>query len=104
MVKVRGYRIELGEIETALTAHPDVLEAVAVPLEDPFSGTRLVASVLSCAGAHPEPEAVRAFARQYLPIYMLPDQVEVRSSIPRTSSGKADRTALRSEWEAKERQ
>lgn len=103
MIKIRGYRIELGEVESALAAHPDVLEAVAVPLEDQFSGTRLVASVLPCTGTHPEPEALRAFARQYLPIYMIPEQLEVRSSMPRTSSGKADRTALRSEWEAKER-
>lgn len=103
MVKIRGYRIELGEVESALTAHPDVLEAVAVPLEDPFSGTRLVASILPRTGAHPGPEALRAFARQYLPMYMVPEQVEVRVSMPRTSNGKADRTALRAAWEAKER-
>src|SRR6185503_4182245 len=45
-VKLRGYRIELGEIETALQAHPQVREAVALVKEDERGEKRLLAYVL----------------------------------------------------------
>ena len=33
MIKIRGYRVDLGEIEAALSAHPDVLEAITIPMD-----------------------------------------------------------------------
>jgi acyl-coenzyme A synthetase/AMP-(fatty) acid ligase len=102
MVKIRGYRVELGEVESALTAHPHVLEAVAVALPDPANGNRIMAAVVQRASHTLDSAALRAFCRQRLPAYMIPERVEVRSAIPRTSTGKADRSALRAEWERKE--
>lgn len=99
LVKTRGYRVELGEVECALAAHPQVREAVVVPLPDPKLGHRLVASVARRAGAVFDPEVLRAFCQERLPLYMVPHAVEVRDELPRTSTGKADRTALRAEWE-----
>jgi acyl-coenzyme A synthetase/AMP-(fatty) acid ligase len=99
-VKTRGYRVELGEIEAALAAHPQVLEAVAVPLPDPQLGNRIVASVVLRTGEHVEPQALRAHCAARLPAYMVPERIEVRRELPRTSTSKADRTALRGEWEA----
>jgi amino acid adenylation domain-containing protein len=102
MIKTRGYRVELGEIESALASHADVLEAVVVPLPDPQIGSRLVASVVSRAGRRPEPGALRAHCAERLPVYMVPERVEVRSALPRTSTGKTDRQALAREWSHKE--
>ena len=102
MIKTRGYRVELGEIESALTAHPDVLEAVAVPLPDPKLGNRLVASIVPGAGRQPSPEELRSFCSERLPIYMVPEKIEVRVAFPRTSTGKADRQALANAWITKE--
>jgi acyl-coenzyme A synthetase/AMP-(fatty) acid ligase len=101
MVKIRGYRIELGEVEAALSSHPDVLEAVAVPLDDCAAGMRLVATVLARSGTRPDPESLRNHLRLHVPTYMVPEQIEVLSALPRTSTGKIDRTALRSAWESK---
>jgi amino acid adenylation domain-containing protein len=102
MIKTRGYRVELGEIESALAAHPEILEAVAVPLPNPQVGNRIVASIVPRAGCRPTPGALRAFCAQRLPTYMVPEQVEVRASLPRTSTGKADRQALALEWSTME--
>jgi amino acid adenylation domain-containing protein len=102
MIKTRGYRVELGEIESALTAHPDVLEAVAVPLPDPKLGNRLMASIVPRAGRQPSPGQLRGFCTERLPSYMVPEQIEVLTAFPRTSTGKADRQALARAWVTKE--
>jgi amino acid adenylation domain-containing protein len=102
MVKVRGYRVELGEIEHVLAAHPAVVEAVAVPIPDVEIGNRLVASVVRRRGCSVDAAALRAFCAERLPGYMVPGPIEVRDALPRTSTGKADRTALRDEWQSRE--
>jgi amino acid adenylation domain-containing protein len=99
MIKTRGYRVELGEIESVLSAHPTVLEAVAVPLPDQAVGNRIVASVVPRAGSSLEPLALRAFCRERLPLYMIPERIEARDELPRTSTGKTDRATLRADWE-----
>jgi L-proline---[L-prolyl-carrier protein] ligase len=101
MVKTRGHRVELGEIEAALASHPAVREAIAVPLPDPSQGNRIVATVVPRAGAGADLDvrALRAYLGGRLPNYMIPASLEVREELPRTSTGKADRTQLRADWE-----
>ncbi|WP_223765871.1 non-ribosomal peptide synthetase/type I polyketide synthase [Corallococcus sp. AS-1-6] len=91
-VKVRGFRIELSEVESALGAHPDVREAVAVVREDVPGDKRLVAYVV--APSAPQPEALRDFMRQRVPDYMLPSAFVLLESLPLTAQGKVDRKAL----------
>lgn len=98
MVKTRGYRVELGEIENTLNCHPQVLEAVCCALADDKIGARIVASLVVRAGQTLDISALRAFCRERLPIYMTPDKIEVRETLPRTSTGKVDRQSLASEW------
>lgn len=102
MVKTRGHRVELGEIEAALASHPSVREAVAVPLPDKSVGNRIVASIVPRAGANVDVRALRAYLAGRLPNYMVPASLDVREELPRTSTGKADRTQLRTDWEERE--
>jgi amino acid adenylation domain-containing protein len=99
MIKTRGYRVELGEIEAALVAHADVLEAVATPLPDPALGNRIVATVVLRAGGQADAGALGVHCSERLPSYMVPERIELVPEMPRTSSGKADRGALRGQWE-----
>lgn len=93
-VKLRGYRIEPGEIEAALLAHPAVRDAVVTPQRTPRGETRIVAHCVARDGNILDAAALRAFARQTLPEYMLPSVFRIADTLPLTASGKADRAAL----------
>jgi amino acid adenylation domain-containing protein len=93
-VKTRGHRVELGEIETRLAAHPAVDEAVVVAVPDEEITHRLKAVVVAKPGAEVTPDELKLHCAATLPRYMVPETVEFRASLPRTSSGKVDRRAL----------
>ncbi len=101
-IKSRGYRIELGEVEAALNADErvEVAVAVAVPHED--WGSAIVAFVDLKDGNErvSEIDLKRGSARR-LPRYMVPARVEVRSSLPKTSTGKVDRRSVAEEAESR---
>ncbi len=93
-VKTRGHRVELGEIEARLAAHPAVDEAVVVAVPDEEIMHRLKAVVVAKPGAEVTADALKLHCAAMLPRYMVPETIEFRAALPRTSSGKVDRRAL----------
>lgn len=94
LVKVRGHRVELGEVETALTAYPGVAEA-AVVVRGSEVDARLAAFVVARREPGPSALALRKHCAQRLPRYMIADEFHLVRSLPRTGTGKTDRSALR---------
>jgi amino acid adenylation domain-containing protein len=97
MVKSRGYRIELGEIEAALLSHPGVREASAIPLRDEEIGARIKAVIVAHDGAELSTTALLQHCNSRIPKYMIPEFIEFRDTLPKTSTGKIDRVKLASE-------
>ncbi|WP_335936140.1 non-ribosomal peptide synthetase [Streptomyces sp. PTD5-9] len=91
-IKVRGYRVELEEIEATLRKAPDVTEAGAYAEADDGE-PRIVACFT--ADERTDPAALRGHLRDRLPDYMLPARVQQVPTLPLTTNGKLDRTALR---------
>lgn len=92
MVKSRGYRVELGEIEAVLNSHPSVEEAAVVAVPDEVLGSRIVAY---CAVSNGQGVAeLTRLCRERLPLYMVPQLIVPVDLLPRTSTGKVDRTVL----------
>ena len=94
MIKSRGYRIELGEIEQVLYEHEQVEEAVVVAVPDEEIGARLKAVIASHTDGALMQAELRAFCGVRLPRYMVPETFMIRTSLPKTSTGKIDRRAL----------
>ena len=97
MIKSRGYRIELGEIESALLSHEAVKEAVAIAIPDDIVSNRIVAVIAAHDGASIKPSELQHHCASRIPKYMIPELIEFRDSLPKTSTGKVDRVQLTQE-------
>ncbi|NLU84729.1 non-ribosomal peptide synthase/polyketide synthase, partial [Rhodococcus sp. HNM0569] len=91
-VKFRGQRIELGEIEAVLRGHDAVTGAVVVVHRGENTGEHLVAYLVGRDGL--DAAAVRLYAGERLPSYMVPSVVTALDEFPVGTSGKIDRRAL----------
>ncbi|MFZ0769884.1 MAG: amino acid adenylation domain-containing protein [Candidatus Sulfotelmatobacter sp.] len=101
-VKIHGLRIELGEIEAALTAYPDVREAVVVTQRNGSGDPKLIAFVAAHAEHSTSSNELRSFLKTALPGYMVPTAVHFLKNLPRTPNGKVDRQKLAVENGAEE--
>jgi amino acid adenylation domain-containing protein len=93
-IKLRGYRIDPGQIEAVVRRHPDWSECAVVPSVDANGESRLVACVVAAPGVQGDSAELRAFLKRQLPDYMIPSKIISMAALPRTPSGKVDRTAL----------
>jgi hypothetical protein len=96
-VKIRGFRVELGEIEAALCDQPCIGTAAVLLLN--VDGLDLLVAYCAAAASAPVTSATWPGIRQALtarlPAYMVPHRVEWLENMPRLTSGKIDRKALK---------
>ena len=93
-VKLRGFRIEPGEIEATLLQHPTVRDAVVVVATSPTGSRYLAAYIVLRPGASWSVKALQSFARDRLPVYMVPQALLQLDALPLSPNGKIDRKAL----------
>ncbi|RMU83812.1 Amino acid adenylation [Pseudomonas coronafaciens pv. porri] len=95
-VKIRGFRVELGEIEALLAQQPGV-GTTAVLLRHENGVDQLIAYLVCDSEVTPAfTSQLRKVLQKQLPPYMVPGHFEVLDSMPRLTSGKIDRKALKS--------
>jgi acyl-coenzyme A synthetase/AMP-(fatty) acid ligase len=96
-----GYRIGPFEVESALVAHPAVAEAAAVAAPDDERGSVVRAIVVLREGDYaPSPELaaeLQEHVKRETAPYKYPRIVDFASELPKTTSGKVKRAALRGE-------
>ncbi|MFB6284755.1 MAG: AMP-binding protein [Halobacteria archaeon] len=92
-----GYRISAPEVEEEIDRHPDVLESAVVGEPDHMRGELVKAYVvtdgeLSDVGS--SKESVKNQVKENLAAYEYPRRVEILESLPRTVTGKIDKSEL----------
>ena len=90
-----GEKVATDEIEGLVLAHPDVLDAVAVGLPDPYLGESICLVVRIEPGRPRPADLVDRLAAAGLASYKLPDRVEFLDAFPETHVGKNSRRELR---------
>ncbi|KGM44889.1 long-chain-fatty-acid--CoA ligase [Neobacillus niacini] len=94
MIIAGGYNIYPREIEEVLYEHPDVLEAVAAGIPDPYRGETVKAYVVLKEGSQITSDDLNQYARKYLAAYKAPRLYEFRKELPKTAVGKILRRTL----------
>lgn len=99
LIKSAGERIFPREIEEVLDRHPDVVESAVLGTPDPSLGERLAALVVIKPGKQVDPRELKTYALRWLPFVRAPRELHVVPTLPKTSSGKIDRAALKAALE-----
>ncbi|MEU8827789.1 AMP-binding protein [Streptomyces sp. NPDC048636] len=94
-VKAAGVRVNLEQIETVILSHPEVLDAVVVPLPDPLAGTRLCAVVRTAPDSGLTSLRLLGHCSARLARAALPTFRLTRDPLPTGPTGKADRARIK---------
>jgi acyl-CoA synthetase (AMP-forming)/AMP-acid ligase II len=100
LVKSGGEWISSVDLENAIMAHPDVLEAAVIAVPDERWSERPCACVVRRDGTRLDADELRAFLRDRVAKWWLPERVEFIDEVPKTSVGKFDKKSLRSRFGA----
>ena len=89
MIKSSGYRISPSEVEEVLMAAGGLREVAVIGLSDEWIGQKVHAVAVADSGPL-DTAAILRDAASKLPVYMVPQSIELVSTLPTTPNGKVD--------------
>jgi long-chain acyl-CoA synthetase len=89
-----GENVYPSEVEKMLECHPDIHQAVVVPVDDELKFKKPVAFVVPRPGAAPSEAAIKEFALANAAPYLHPRRVWLLAEMPLAGTNKIDRRAL----------
>ena len=100
IIKTGGFRVGPYEVENILMEHPAVLECSVIGVPDPLRGQAIKAVIVTAPGYSPSQELeleIKNFGNSRLAEYKWIRSVEFTASLPKTISGKIQKSVLRSQ-------
>jgi acyl-coenzyme A synthetase/AMP-(fatty) acid ligase len=94
IIKSRGEKVPPKEVENVLYGISGVVEAAVIGIPDPVLGQAIKAFVVVEDGADLTDQDVLRHCRANLENFMVPQIVEFREELPKTSSGKIRKVNL----------
>ncbi|MFQ5995203.1 MAG: AMP-binding protein [Acidiferrobacterales bacterium] len=100
MIKRAGENVAASEVEAVILQHPDVFDCAVIGVADEVRDEKIKAYVVPREGSHLTGEAIIQWCRARLATFRVPEIVEFRQQLPRTSVGKIQKHILRREGDA----
>lgn len=100
IIKTGGFRVGPYEVEHVLMEHPAVLECSVIGVPDPLRGQAIKAVIVLAKGYRPTQElslAIKEFCNQRMAEYKWVRIIEFVAELPKTISGKIQKTLLRNQ-------
>jgi crotonobetaine/carnitine-CoA ligase len=97
VIKRGAENVSASEVETALMEHQAVLECAVIGVPDPIKDEAVKAFVVLRPGSILTAEQIIAHCASRLAKFKVPQIVELRTSLPKTSIGKIEKLALKRE-------
>lgn len=100
IIKTGGFRVGPYEVENVLMEHPAVVECSVIGVPDSLRGQAIKAVIVLGAGYEPSQELeleIKNFCNQKLAEYKWIRLIEFANEMPKTISGKIQKTVLRSQ-------
>ena len=97
MIKRAGENVAASEVEAVILTHPQVFDCAVIGVPDPIRDEAIVAVVVPVEGASLDSDVIIAWCKDRLAGFRVPERVEFRSLLPRTSVGKIQKHVLRAE-------
>ncbi len=100
VIKTAGERVGPFEVESALVEHPAIIEAGVIGKPDKLRGEIIKAFVTLASGIKPSEklkDEIKIFIKSHLAGHAYPREIEFRSNLPKTRSGKIMRRMLKAQ-------
>jgi acyl-CoA synthetase (AMP-forming)/AMP-acid ligase II len=97
MIKSRGEKVAPREVEEVLYAVPGVRDAAVIGVPNALLGSAIHAYVSVFEDAELDERILKRACAAKLEDYMVPQRIEIRDELPRSSAGKIDKLALSAE-------
>lgn len=96
MILVGGYNVYPREVEEVLYNHPDIVEVAVVGIPDPNQGEAVKSFVVSKNPDLTE-QQLMDYCKDYLAKYKIPSSIEFIKELPKNTTGKILRRALKTQ-------
>lgn len=102
MIRLKGENVSAYEVECVIDEHPGVQESAVIGIPSEFTDERIIAFVARKPGIE-EVTGIEIveWCRERLAPFKVPSEVEFRDSLPKTSTQKIAKQALRDQELAK---
>lgn len=102
MIKRAGENVAASEVESVLKEHPAVFDTAVIGVPDPIRDEAIKAFVVLREGASVTADELIGWCAARLAKFRVPEIVEFRDELPRTSVGKIQKHLLRAEPERRQ--
>lgn len=94
IIKTRGEKVSPKEVEEVLYSLPQIADAAVIGIPDPILGSAIKAFVTLKPGSSITVQEVLRHCKERLEDFMVPKQVEICETMPKTGTGKISKRAL----------